>query len=97
LLKECDLEVKMTNGSTEVRSLLKDLSLAGALIVPKKKLLWMLGWGQDRPGAWATLVDHWKELGENPNNLHGVEVHDKIVLFANDKTPSAQPVTDWAA
>jgi hypothetical protein len=78
----------------EVRSLLKDVSLMGAVVVPKRKLLWMLGWGQDRPGAWTVLLDHWVELGEQRNSLRGLEVYDKIVLTI--ESPSTLvPVTDW--
>jgi hypothetical protein len=84
----------MTNSSTEIRSFLKDLSLSGCAIIPKKKLLWMLGWGQDRPGAWKGLLDHWRELGEDPKSLHGSEAYDKVILAINPRAMAL--VLDWA-
>lgn len=67
-------------GSTElIRSLLKDVQLGGAVVIPKKKLLWLLGWAQDRPGAWTDLLVHWREV-ESQLPLKGIEIGDKIVL-----------------
>lgn len=80
--------------STEiVRSLLKDVALSGAVVIPKKKLLWLLGWAQDREGAWSDLLKHWAEVETQP--LHGIEVGDKIVLVA---PPFGKflPVSVWA-
>jgi hypothetical protein len=92
-IKPC-LERKMTNGTTEVRSFLKDLSLSGCATIPKKKLLWMLGWGQDRPGAWKGLLDHWRELGEDPKSLYGSEANDKVILAVNPREMAS--VLEWA-
>ena len=84
----------MSNGAAELRSLLKDVSLAGAIIIDKKKLLWLLGWGQDRAGAWKGLLEHWVELGEDEATLYGMEVHDKIVL--SWQPGRLVPIKDWA-
>jgi hypothetical protein len=85
----------MSNGAAEVRSILKDVSLSGAVVVDKKKLLWLLGWGQDRPGAWKGLLDHWKELGEELGGLYGMEVGGKIILSLKG-TGKFSTVADWA-
>ncbi|MFY9894634.1 MAG: hypothetical protein WAK63_10950 [Xanthobacteraceae bacterium] len=80
--------------STEtLRSLLKDVALHGAIIIPKKKLLWLLGWAQDRAGAWSDLLTHWHEIETQP--LHGIEVWDKIVL-SMPTAGSFVPVSEWA-
>ncbi len=84
----------MANGSMEIRSFLKDVSITGCAIVPKKKLLWMLGWGQDRPGAWKGLLDHWKEIGEDPKTLFGTEAYENIVLLMDPR--EIAPVSEWA-
>jgi hypothetical protein len=83
----------MSNGAAEVRSLLKDVSLSGVVIVDKKKLLWLLGWGQDRAGAWRALLDHWVELGEEEETLYFMEVGSKIVLSLKSKL---SPIIDSA-
>jgi len=83
----------MANSSTEVRSFLKDVSIFGVMVITKRKLLWMLGWGQDRPDAWGDLLSHWKEIGDS-NPLYGIEVHDKVVLMT--KPLKLVPVSSWA-
>ena len=86
----------MANGSDEVKSLLKDVALNGVVVVSKRKLLWLLGWGQDREGAWRDLLIHWKAIGEAEEKLHGIEVYDKIIL----SMPSGgkfEPVSNWAS
>ena len=85
----------MAIGDSEVRSILKDVVLSGVAIVPKRKLLWLLGWAQDRPGAWATLLDHWEEIGEERLSLCGQEVSDKIVLTITTSGPKTK-VAEWA-
>jgi hypothetical protein len=85
-------EKKMANSSAEIRSLLKDVSLLGVIIISKKKLLWMLNWGQDRPGAWRDLLGHWKEIGDS-DSLHGIEVADKVVLMV--RPHKLTPISEW--
>ena len=78
-----------------VRSLLKDVALEGAVVVEKRKLLWMLGWGQDRSGAWDELLTHWREIGQERDTLYGYEVYGKIVLSLKAPKAALVPVTDW--
>ena len=85
----------MANGSDEVKSLLKDVTISGSIIVNKKKLLWLLGWGQDRKGAWKDLLAHWKEIGEQDSNLVGIEVSENIILTIN-VSHSPELVSKWA-
>ena len=66
--------VLMANAKEELRSLLKDVALNGTASIPKRKLLWMLGWQQEREGAWKELLDHWEEIGEKRSTLKGTEV-----------------------
>ena len=63
-----------------VRSLLKDVALEGVQLIPKRKLLWLLGWGQDREGAWEDLLRQWVNNGEERDSLMHIEVAGKIVL-----------------
>ncbi|WP_298214927.1 hypothetical protein [Acidocella sp.] len=86
----------MPNDSAAVRSLLKDLTLEGVIVIDKRKLLWLLGWSQDRPGAWAEMLDLWKELGQEPQNLKGSEIYDKIVLFNSSERKTIDLVSEWA-
>jgi hypothetical protein len=86
----------MANGSSQVRDLLKDVELNGVVVILKKKLLWMLGWSQDRAGAWKDLLSNWEELGLKRDLLHGVAVYDRIVLIANTDNNTLDRVSDWA-
>ncbi len=80
---------------SEIRSLLKDVSLYGAVTVNKKKLLWMINnWKQDRPSAWVELLAHWTALEEDETTLSGIEAGEMVVLA---KSPSdLEQVLDWA-
>lgn len=82
----------------EARSLLKTVELDGAAIVLQKRILWALGWGQDRPGAWRDLLDLWVELGNSRDSLYGVAVEDKLVFIAgkNAHTGLNNVQSDWA-
>jgi hypothetical protein len=80
--------------STEIlRSLLRDVALDGAVIISKRKLLWLLGWGQDRKAAWSDLAGHWEQV-EPAQKLHLAEVADRIVL-ALKPTSDFQPIKEW--
>ncbi len=79
-----------------LRSLLKDVTLEGIVVTEKKKLLWMLGWGQDRAGAWAELLVHWKEIGQDKDTLYGFEVHGKIVLSMHVVNVDLPLLATWA-
>lgn len=78
----------------EARSLLKDVTLEGTVTIPKRKLLWLVDWVHDRPGAWKALLDQWEQIGQERHSLYGFEVHDKIVL-AMKTGQSLEPVSNW--
>lgn len=84
----------MPNDSAAVRSLLKDVTLEGVAMIDKKKLLWLLGWGQDRPGAWEELLGLWTEIGQDRSTLRGCEIWGKIILTM-EKKATLSAVTDW--
>ncbi len=87
----------MANGSAELRSLLKDVELNGVVVIAKKKLLWLLGWGQDREGAWKDLLSQWVEINPDRGALHGIEMWDKIVLTMPPASKVKwEPVEVWA-
>lgn len=82
--------------STElIRALLKDVHLGTPAVIPKKKLLWLLGWAQDRPGAWADLIAHWREI-EAQQHLSGLEAGENIVLLAQPHGKLEGVEEDWA-
>jgi hypothetical protein len=85
----------MANGMHEARSFLKDVQLHGSGVVDKRKLLWMVGWGQDRPGAWADILSIWSDLGGTKNALTGVEAGTNIIFFTRQPSAAAR-VMDWA-
>lgn len=81
----------------EARSILKTVELDGAVVVQQKRLLWAVGWGQDRPGAWKELLDLWVEMGQKRSTLYGVAVEDKVVLFSEKNLhTSLDLVSKWA-
>lgn len=82
----------------ELKSILKDVALEGAVVINKRKLLWLLGWGQDRPGAWSGLLDLWEAINEDRGKLMGLEVGDKIVLTmpVPNNNCRHQAVSAWA-
>ncbi len=82
--------------SALLRSLLKDVTLEGVVVIDKKKLLWMLGWGQDRSGAWVELLAHWKEIGQEKISLYGFEVYGKIVLSMSVPNVDLPLISNWA-
>jgi hypothetical protein len=90
------LEVKMPNDSAGVRSLLKDVTLDGAVIIDKRKLLWLLGWGQDRPGAWEELLGLWTEIGQERSTLRVAETSWGTVVLTMDGKATFLAVKDRA-
>jgi hypothetical protein len=86
----------VANGSSAVRPLLKDVEIQGAVVVPKKKLLWLLGWGQDRSGAWKDLLAQWEELGQKKDLLYGLEVGEQIILICNQDGNTCDRISEWA-
>lgn len=82
-----------------IRSLLNDARTSGPIVIEKRKLLWLLGWGQDRGGAWTDLLMHWHDIGEDQSTLIAAEIDDKIVLSKGpvDQLPEVVRVVDaWA-
>lgn len=86
----------MPNDPAAVRSLLKDVMLDGVVTVDKRKLLWLLGWQQDRAGAWSELLDIWVDLNQDRKTLRGCEIWGKIVLTCEEKANINQ-VALWAS
>jgi hypothetical protein len=77
------------NGPNELRSLLRDVQIDGTVTINKRKLLWLLGWGQDRADAWKELLDFWEEMSpkvakggklSKSDDLYFYEVSEKVVL-----------------
>ena len=80
-----------------IRSLLNDVRTSGPVVIDKQKLLFLLGWGQDRGGAWADLIGHWEDLDEEPNTLLGMEIWNKMVLAKGDSPPKMVCIqNEWA-
>ena len=86
------------NAPQLVEALLMDAFLDGVTVISKKKLLWMLGWTNDKPKAWSGLLAHWERMGHEPGDLQGMEVGNRIVLFFADKAslPDIESVSNWA-
>jgi hypothetical protein len=81
--------------SSEITSLLKDVTLEGAVIISKKKLLWLVGAKADWPGAWEKLLGFWAEMEQPVDTLYGIEVYDKVILSMKANTPWIS-ITEWA-
>jgi hypothetical protein len=82
----------------EVRSLLKDVALTGTATIFKRKLLWLMDWKNDYPGAWKALLDQWEQIGEERNSLYGVEVFSTLVVLLkfNPDDKKVESVSNWA-
>lgn len=78
------------NAPDLLKSFLKDIELEGIAVIPKRKLLWLLGWGQDREDTWKDLLDYWNEVASKPVDLYFLEIDDKVALFTK---PRAEIVT----
>lgn len=87
----------MASTSPEARSLLKTVELDGVAVVQSRRILWALGWSQDRQGAWKDLLDLWCEMGQPPETLYAIAVSDKLVFLkkALIHTPLVL-VQEWA-
>jgi hypothetical protein len=82
----------------EVRSLLKNVALTGTATILKRKLLWLMDWKNDYPGAWKSLLDQWEQIGEERNSLYGVEVFSTLLVLIkfNPGDKQVESVSDWA-
>ena len=82
------------------RQLVADILLRvmeeNVVALPKRGLIWRLGWGQDKPGAWTDLLKVWEECGGQRDALHGIEYGGKLVLFYGKPPDKIESVTDWA-
>ena len=87
----------MANVSPEARSILKTVELEGVAVIQQKRLLWAIGWSQDRPGAWKELLDLWEEMGHERDTLIGVASMDKLVFFPRGNLHTQlDPVAKWS-
>ena len=84
----------MAGNSAETRSFLKDVFLSGVGVMDKRKLLWLLGWGQDRPGAWKELLDLWEEIGGERKALSKIDIWGQRVCLFHGDTADALRVID---
>lgn len=66
------------------------------VVVPKRGVIWRLGWGQAKAGAWSDLLKIWEDCGGERGALHGVEHGGKVVLFYGKPNKKIVPVADWA-
>jgi hypothetical protein len=91
------MESNMANDA-EARSVLKDVALTGTVTIPKRKLLWLVGWVHDKPGAWNALLDQRVEIGEQRDSLYGIEIYKNLIVLMKLDNPEhkVQSVSDWA-
>ena len=83
----------MAKSSDVLSALFLDIYCQGAIIIDKRKLLGLMGKGQDRPSAWEHLLDLWEEAGYDRSTLSGAE-YDKNVILCWENT--FEKVTNWA-
>jgi hypothetical protein len=84
----------MTMNET-LRNIFFDILIDGAVMLEKRRLIWVLGWGQDRPGAWRDLLDRWNQFAAG-QKLSVAAVADKVILTTADPAPAFVPLTKWA-
>ena len=77
-----------------LQSLLMDVAHDLVVKVPKRKLLWMLDYKYDKPGAWESLIEIWTDLGFSKSTLYGFEEREQIVLCS--VVGVVEPVSNWA-
>lgn len=85
----------MPKNNDVLSAVLMDVSIQGAAVIDKRKLLWLMGKSHDRPTAWAMLLDQWEDIGKDRNDLIGCEVNGNIVLMLNCGT-EVEAVEKWA-
>jgi hypothetical protein len=66
------------------------------VVVPKRGLIWRLGWSNDKPGVWKSLLDIWVECGGDRKELHGIEFGGKVMLVYGKPPAKIAPVFEWA-
>lgn len=76
-------------------SVLYDVVVEGVAVIDKRKLLSLMRKSHDRPTAWAALLDHWEEIGQDRDELHGVDQWGTIVLFKG-RDITTKKVKTWA-
>jgi hypothetical protein len=86
----------MPNDSAAVRSLLKDVTLERVVVIDRSKLLWLLGWGQARAGAWEDLLQLWEEIGQDRSKLRGGQFGANKIILTDDPTAYINDVKEWA-
>jgi hypothetical protein len=67
-----------------LKNLFHDIMLDGSATLPKKRLLWILGWGQDRPSAWTELQERWKEMATGHDLAVAIVWQNVILTMARD-------------
>ena len=77
-----------------LNALFLDVHCQGAVTIDKRKLLGLMGKGQDRPSAWEYLLDLWEEAGFDRACLKGAEFERNIILASNIEFVK---VEKWAA
>lgn len=75
-------------------SILMDVAVEGSAIIDKRKLLRLMGKGQDRPAVWEELVEQWEELGGDGGEFYGAEVQGKMIFFRG--AAKVEKVSSWA-
>jgi hypothetical protein len=70
---------------------------AGLAVVDKRKLLWLLGWAQDRRGVWQDLLRLWIEIGQDRNRLRGCEIAGSRIVLTSDSEAHIVPITEWGS
>lgn len=77
-----------------LQNLFHEVMIKGSVTLHKKRLLWMLGWGQDRPGAWKDLLAHWERAGTG-HELSAAVIWDRVILTMV-REPKFEKVAAWA-
>jgi hypothetical protein len=76
-----------------LQSMFHTIMLEGSVTIPKKRLIWALGWGQDRPGVWRDLIVEWAKMGTG-HELSAALVWDRVILTAA-RGAQFVPVANW--
>ena len=77
----------------EIDSLLMTVAYENVTRLPKRKLLWMLGWKYDKPGVWEQLLDAWADLDFDRECLYGFEHDNYITLIYTPGT--IDNISEW--
>src|SRR5689334_10556390 len=80
-----------------VRAVLAEVISRGIVVMSLRNMLILLGKWQDRPSAWADLLDVWEELEQARDTLFGFTVDGDVLVLCREPSNAGAlvKVAEW--